>query len=194
VPAHRSACGHRPVWGTLSRMLRSAGLLISLAALLAAGCSIEDYDPATDAIDPLDLAVARVREAVAAAHAGDPLVLTARCENHLYGVDDLDDTIARLVAYRDAGADCVYAPGLTAADAIARVVAETGIAVNVLALPPGPPVPELARLGVRRVSTGSLLTSAAYGALVTAAEELRGPGTSTYAARGLPADARRAFG
>jgi 2-methylisocitrate lyase-like PEP mutase family enzyme len=143
----------------------------------------------------LEIAVERVVEAVAAAHGqSDPLVLTARAENHLYGLDDLDDTIARLVAYRDAGADVVYAPGLTDGAAIARVVDEVGIPVNVLALVTTPPIPELAALGVRRISTGSLLASAAYGALATAARELQGPGTSEYARRGLTADDRRAFG
>jgi 2-methylisocitrate lyase-like PEP mutase family enzyme len=166
-----------------------------LAAAGAAGCSIEDYDPSTDAIAPLERAVEHVREAVAAAQAlDDPLVVTARCENHLYGHDDLDETIARLVAYRDAGADVVYAPGLVSSDAIERVVREIGVPVNVLALAACPPVGELARLGVRRVSTGSLLTSAAYGALVAAAAELRDEGTSTYTTRGLPLAARGAFG
>ena len=109
-----------------------------LAAAGAAGFSIEDYDPATGAIDDIDLAAARVAEAAEAAHARDePLVLTGRAENHIRGVDDLDDTIARLSAYRDAGADVVYAPGLTRSTDIAKVVA-LGIPVNVLALPGGP--------------------------------------------------------
>lgn len=165
-----------------------------LADAGAAGCSIEDFNPATGRIEPLEVAVTRVGATVAAAHElDDPIVVTARCENHLYGVDDLDDTIARLVAYVGAGADVVYAPWLKDGDAIARVVRETGIPVNVLAAPGVPPVPELGRLGVRRVSTGSLLASAAYGALVTAADELVGPGTSTYIARGLSVEARSAF-
>jgi 2-methylisocitrate lyase-like PEP mutase family enzyme len=80
-----------------------------LAEAGAAGFSIEDYDPARDAIDDVEVAAERVR--VAAEAKGD-LVLTGRAENHLHGVDDLDDTIARLLAYRDAGADVVYAPEL----------------------------------------------------------------------------------
>ncbi len=85
-----------------------------LAEAGAAGCSIEDYDPATGAIDDVGLAAERVAIAAEAAHGLDePMVLTGRAENHIRGVDDLDDTIARLIAYRDAGADCVYAPGLT---------------------------------------------------------------------------------
>ena len=107
-----------------------------LAEAGAAGCSIEDYDPATGALDDVALAAERVAEAAEAAQALDPpLVLTARAENHLRGVDDLEDTIARLVAYRDAGADCVYAPGLTDLGQIARLVEAVGIPVNVLARP-----------------------------------------------------------
>ena len=105
-----------------------------------------------------------------------PLVLTARAENHLHGVDDLDDTIARLVAYRDAGADVVYAPGLRDLAAIGRVVEDVGVPVNVLALPVGPSVSELAAAGVRRVSTGGALARAAYGALLAGAAELRDRG------------------
>ncbi len=167
-----------------------------LAEAGASGFSIEDYDPATGRMDALDVAAQRVAEAAAAAHSGpDPLVLTARAENHIRGVDDLDDTIERLSAYRDAGADAVYAPGLVDLDRIARVVSEVGIPVNVLALPGGPAIGELASVGVRRVSTGSLLASAAYGALVAGARELRDAGTSRYGASGLPREAAsRAFG
>ena len=132
--------------------------------------------------------------ATAAAAKGD-VVLTARCESHLYGGDDIDDTIARLVAYRDAGADAVYAPGLTDLGQITAVVEAVGVPVNVLALPTAPPVAELESAGVRRVSVGSLLTAAAYGALVAGARELLDEGTSTYAAGRVPRDlVERAFG
>ena len=162
-----------------------------LADAGAAGCSIEDYDPAADRILDLDTAAERVAIAAEAA----PLVLTARAENHLHGVDDLDDTIARLVAYREAGADVVYAPGLSTLDAIERVVREVGVPVNVLALPSGPSVAELETAGVRRVSTGGALARYAYGALLTAAAELRDRGTSRYGEGGAPAEAlREAFG
>lgn len=159
----------------------------------AAGISIEDYDPASG-IDPLATAAERVAAAadVARRHG---VVLTARAENHLYGVDDLDDTVARLRAYRDAGADVVYAPGLRSLDAIARVVAEVEAPVNVLAGPKVPPIDELAAVGVRRVSTGGALAYAAYGAMVAAAEELRDLGTSTYTSAALSSRSRqRAFG
>ncbi len=145
----------------------------------AAGCSIEDYDPQLNAIDPLDVAVERVAAAAEAARRHG-VVLTARAENHLYVIDDLDDTITRLCAYREAGAEVVYAPGLVDRSAIASVVEGVGVPVNVLAMRHGPTVAELAAIGVRRVSTGGSLARAAYGALVTAARELQGAGTSTY--------------
>ena len=157
-----------------------------LADAGAAGCSIEDYDPETGRID--DPGAAAERVGVAAEAARGRLVLTARAENHLYAAGDLDDTIARLVAYRDAGADVVYPPGLTALDDIRRVVESVVVPVNVLALRAGPSVGELADAGVRRVSTGSGLARAAYGAFVAAAEELRDSGTSEYAAQNLSSD------
>jgi 2-methylisocitrate lyase-like PEP mutase family enzyme len=162
-----------------------------IAGTGAAGFSIEDYDPVADRIDPLREAVARV-EAAAEVAASTGLVLTARAENHLYGVMDLDDTIVRLQAYRDAGAQVVYAPGLVALDAIARVVREVGVPVNVLALRPGPAVRELASVGVRRVSTGGALAFAAYGALVRAGRELLEDGTSGYVDGAVEGELRRA--
>ncbi|MFK7916725.1 MAG: isocitrate lyase/phosphoenolpyruvate mutase family protein [Ilumatobacter sp.] len=159
-----------------------------LAGTAAAGFSIEDYDPQLDAIRPVADAAERVE---AAKRAGGDLVLTARAENHLYGAGDLDDTIHRLEAYRDAGADVVYAPGLTTPSEIERAVA-VGVPVNVLALPGTPTVPQLGELGVARVSVGSLFAWAAYGAMVSAATELFGPGTSTYANGLLDAELRDA--
>ena len=158
-----------------------------LAEAGASGCSIEDYDPATGGIDDIELASARIAEAAGAAHEAG-MVLTGRCEHHIRGVDDLDGTIERLVAYRDAGADCLYAPGLTELDDIRRVVDEVGAPVNVLALVAAPPIGELEAVGVRRISTGSLLAGAAYGALVTGARELLDEGTSAYAAGHVPRD------
>jgi 2-methylisocitrate lyase-like PEP mutase family enzyme len=150
-----------------------------IAAAGAAGCSIEDYDPASDAIDALEVAAERVAAAAATARRHG-LVLTARAENHLHGVHDLEDTIARLRAYREAGAEVLYAPGLADAAQIGQVVEQGGGPLNVLALGAGPSVPELAALGVRRVSTGGGLARAAYGALVAAARELKDAGTTTY--------------
>jgi 2-methylisocitrate lyase-like PEP mutase family enzyme len=152
----------------------------------AAGCSIEDYDPGRGQID--DVGVAAERVGVAAEAARGTLVLTARAENYLYGLGDLDNTLSRLIAYRDAGADVVYAPGLTDLGDIRRLVEAVGVPVNVLALRTGPSIGELESVGVRRVSTGSGLARAAYGAFVAAAEELRDSGTSEYAARNLSSD------
>jgi len=164
-----------------------------LADAGAAGCSIEDYDPAANAIDDVAVAAERVGLAADAAHRlPAPMVLTARAENHLHGVDDLDDTISRLLAYTAAGADVVYAPGLRDLDQIAAVVEAVGVPVNVLALRGGPPVDELASVGVRRVSTGSLPAVAAYGVLKTAATELLTDGTSTYGEGALSHDELRA--
>jgi 2-methylisocitrate lyase-like PEP mutase family enzyme len=164
-----------------------------LAEAGAAGFSIEDYDPRSGAIDEVGRAAERVAEAAEAARARDePLVLTGRAENHIRGVDDLDDTIARLLAYRDAGANVVYAPGLTELEQIARVVDAVGIPLNVLALPTGPSLGELASAGVGRISTGSLLASAAYGALLAGAHELIENGTSRYAESGVPSDVFKA--
>lgn len=143
-----------------------------LAEAGAAGCSIEDYDPQAEAIVGFDDAVAAVREAADACRAHD-LVLTARAENHLYGVEDLGDTIGRLTAYREAGAEVVYAPGLVDAADIERLVREVGAPVNVLAMPGTPSVSELAALGVRRVSTGGALQTTAYAAALEHAVQLR---------------------
>ena len=150
-----------------------------LADAGAAGCSIEDYDPARGAIDGVDVAAERVAAAAEAAHRHG-LVLTARAENHLYGIHDLDDTIARLRAYRRAGADVVYAPRLVEAEDMRRIVDAVDAPVNVLAMRSTPPVPVLRDMGVRRVSTGGWLARAAYGAVVAGARELQSEGTSTY--------------
>jgi 2-methylisocitrate lyase-like PEP mutase family enzyme len=154
---------------------------MALAAGLA-GCSIEDATGRRDEpVYDLDLAVGRVEAAVARAHAGPVhLVLTARAENHLHGRDDLDDTIERLCAYRAAGADVVYAPGLVDLDAIARVVEAVDGPVNVLALPGAPPVADLALAGVARISVGGAFAFVALGAVVEAARELRERGTYGY--------------
>lgn len=146
-----------------------------LAAAGASGISIEDWDPRARRIEDREVATERV--AAAATVADDHgIVLTARCENHLRGVTDLDDTIARLCAYRDAGAHCVYAPLLPDLDAIARVVDATQAPLNVLLRPGGPTRDELAAVGVRRLSVGGWLAQVAYGALVEAAERLQESG------------------
>lgn len=170
-----------------------ARLVDALGQVGAAGVSIEDYAPGNGLYGVAD-AVDRIGAASAEARLHG-ITLTARAENHLYGVDDLDDTIGRLIAYRDAGADVVYAPGLTAPGDIRRVVASVGCPVNVLVLPGGPTVPELSALGARRVSTGGWLAWSAYGAAMRAARELAGPGTLGFLADTLPSPERdAAFG
>ena len=111
------------------------------------------------------------------------MVLTARAENFLHGRPDLADTIARLQAYQEAGADVLYAPGLTDLADIRSVVTSVDRPVNVLALPAGPPVAELAAAGVRRISVGGAFAFAAYGTLIEAARELLDQGTYGYWAK-----------
>jgi 2-methylisocitrate lyase-like PEP mutase family enzyme len=147
-----------------------------------AGGSIEDWSRDQAAIYDLDVAVARVAAAADVAHAGDSKwVLTARAENYLHGRPDLDDTIARLQAFQAAGADVLYAPGLTTLDEINTLVAAVDRPVNVLALPGVPSVPELAAIGVRRVSIGGAFSYVALAALGAAAKEFLERGTYGFA-------------
>jgi 2-methylisocitrate lyase-like PEP mutase family enzyme len=163
-----------------------------------AGCSIEDSTGDQHApIYEKSLAVERIAAASAAAHSGPRhLVLTARCENYLHGRPDLGDTIDRLLRFQEAGADVLYAPGLTAVDDIAAVVDAVDRPVNVLLLPGGPSVAELTDLGVRRISVGGAFAWAALAGLVEAARELKEDGTmGFFAAVAEGRDAvRKAFG
>ena len=160
-----------------------------------AGCSIEDFTGRPeDPIYDVSLAEERMAAASEAAHAGPvSLVLTGRAENYLHGHPDLEDTIARLQAYQRAGADVLYAPGLTRLDDIRQVVTSVDRPVNVLARPGGPTVSELAGAGVARVSVGGALCFAAIGAVVEAAHELQDHGTYGFMERAaLGAKAARA--
>ncbi len=152
------------------------------AAAGIVGGSIEDATGRADApIYEINLAVDRIHAAAEAAHALNfPFTLTARCENYLHGRPDLDDTILRLRAYQKAGADVLYAPGLTRLDDIAAVVRAVDRPVNVLA-GPSLTVADLAALGVRRVSVGSALARAALTGFLAAAREMRERGTFSYA-------------
>lgn len=158
----------------------------SAAALGVVAGSIEDATGrAEDPVYSFDLAVKRVRAAVAAARALPfPFTLTARAENLLWGRPDLDDTVRRLQAYAEAGADVLYAPGLKTADEVARVVrAVAPKPVNVVMGLSGSTLDmaELTALGVRRVSLGSSLARAAYGELLRAATAARDTGRFDYA-------------
>jgi 2-methylisocitrate lyase-like PEP mutase family enzyme len=153
-----------------------------------AGCSVEDFAGRAAATPIYDLGLARDRVVAAteAAHAGPrQLVLTARAENYLHGRPDLADTIGRLQAYQEAGADVLYAPGLSQLDDIRQIVSSVDRPVNVLALPGGPTVAELAETGVRRISVGGAFAYAALGAVVEAARELREEGTYGFWERAL---------
>jgi 2-methylisocitrate lyase-like PEP mutase family enzyme len=162
-----------------------------------AGCSVEDFAPGrSDTIYPLAEARQRVAAAVEAAHSGGVhLVLTARAENYLHGRPDLADTITRLQAYQEAGADVLYAPGLTAAGDIRSVINSLDRPLNVLVLPGVPPVAELAALGVARISVGSHFARVATAALVDAGRELIESGSYGWLPQsGAGADvARRVF-
>jgi 2-methylisocitrate lyase-like PEP mutase family enzyme len=156
-------------------------LRLALQAGLA-GCSVEDFTGRKDApIYDAGLATERIAAAAAVAHDGPVrLVLTARAENYLHGLPDLADTIGRLQAYQEAGADVLYAPGLSRPEDIRRVVAAVDRPLNVLAVPGAPSVSELAAAGVGRVSVGGAFAFTALGAVVEAARELLDQGTYSY--------------
>lgn len=163
--------------GETVRLAASTGL---------AGASVEDWSGTPDGgIYPFDEAVERVVAAVDAARSGVArIVLTARAENHIRGVDDLDDTVRRLQAFAEAGADVVYAPGLTDLDDIRRVVDAVDVPVNVLARRGGPGVAELADAGVARISVGGSFAFVGLAAVAGAARELIEDGTLGFTARG----------
>lgn len=152
------------------------------------GGSIEDATGDPDApIYEISHAVERIGAAAEAAR-GLPFLLTARAENYLWERPDLDDTIARLRAFSDAGADVLYAPGLPDLDAIGTVCRSVDKPVNVVMGLGGRnySVVELSSVGVRRISVGGSLARAALGAMMRAAEEIASKGTFTYAADAIP--------
>jgi 2-methylisocitrate lyase-like PEP mutase family enzyme len=152
------------------------------------GASIEDATGRIeDPIYPLNLSIERVKAAVSAARGLPfPFMLTARAENFLHGRPDLEDTIRRLEAFADAGADVLYAPGLTTREEISAVVkAVAPKPVNVLA-GGALSLADLADLGVKRASLGSALARAAYGALLHAAEEIQRKGSFTFEEKAVP--------
>jgi 2-methylisocitrate lyase-like PEP mutase family enzyme len=160
------------------------------AAAGAVGGSIEDmsHDP-DHPIYEHPHAAERIRAAAEAAHALPfPFTLTARAENYLVGRPDLKDTIQRLQSYQQAGADVLYAPGLTTKQDIASVVSSVDRPVNVVMGLQGAQLTlaELSAIGVRRVSVGSALSRAALGAFLRAAQEMRDHGTFTFAEDAVP--------
>jgi len=172
-----------------------ARTVAAAATLGLAGCSVEDYS--RDEGAPIyDRGLAAERVAAAAEAAAGQLVLTARAENFLHGRAELADTIARLQSYQEAGADVLFAPGLTRPEDIKAVIGAVDLPVNVLLLPQGPTVRELGALGVSRISVGGTFAFAALGALALAARELLGADRYTFWERaGNGRDlARQAFG
>jgi len=157
------------------RLAAAAGLV---------GGSIEDSTTRRD--DPiyeLERAVERIRAAADVARALPfSFTLTARAENYLFGRRDLNDTIKRLQAYQQAGADVLYAPGLASKEDIAAVVSSLDRPVNVLMGLAGVSLSlaELSEIGVKRVSVGSVLSRVALGAFLRAAQEMRDHGTFTF--------------
>jgi 2-methylisocitrate lyase-like PEP mutase family enzyme len=184
-----------PVSGDLENGFHDspAGVAETITLAAAAGLvggSIEDAttDPAHP-IYAMHLAADRIRAASEAARALPfPFTLTARAENYLHGRPNLHDTIQRLQAYQEAGADVLFAPGLTTAEQITAVISSVDRPVNVLAgsLPPQLDHAALSNLGVKRISVGSALTRAALAAFLRAAREMASNGTFTFTADAVP--------
>ena len=159
------------------------------AATGLAGGSVEDStgDPAKPIFD-FDLAVERVRAAVAAARAQPiPFMLTARAENLLHGRKDMADTIKRLQAFEAVGADVLYAPGLSTIEEVRAVVTAVKKPVNVLMIGAAKEFTQasLAAAGVKRISVGGGLSRIAYGAVLTAAQEMKDKGTFSFTFSGV---------
>ena len=166
----------------------SAALAITLVAGAGAvGGSIEDYDPA-GRIYELRHAAERIAAAAEAVRGlGFPFMLTARAENHIRGNPDLADTVTRLQAYEEAGADVLYAPGLRSAEEIRAVCQAVATPVNVLAVPELS-FAEIVAAGAQRVSVGGALTWVALAAMADAAEAIREAGDFSALAARLPLD------
>jgi 2-methylisocitrate lyase-like PEP mutase family enzyme len=164
----------------------AAALAITrVAAAGAVGGSIEDWDP-DGRLYELDHAVERVAAAVEAARSlGFPFTLTARAENHLRGNPDLQDTIARLRAFEEAGADVLYAPGLRTMPEIRAVCTAVSKPVNVLAVA-GYSLAELVAGGAQRISVGGGLTWVAVSAMASAAVGIRDQGDFSWLAAKVP--------
>jgi methylisocitrate lyase len=168
-----------------------AGNVAQAAATGVAGISIEDSTG--DAANPLfdfHLSVERIRAArKAIQESGHDILLIGRSEGFIVGRPDLRETIHRLTAYAEAGADCLYPPGVRKKEDIAAVVqAVAPHPVNILVSSDFTTVAELAALGVRRISVGGALARAAWGGFLEAATEIAQHGTFTGLARGVPFD------
>jgi 2-methylisocitrate lyase-like PEP mutase family enzyme len=159
-----------------------------------AGCSIEDHtgEPGRP-IYEFSHAVERVAAAVEAARAlKRDFVFTARAENFLWGRADIDDTVKRLQAFEQAGADVLYAPGLSDVETVKTICSALSKPVNVLIVPAFT-VQALAEAGARRISLGSKLTTFAFGMLETASREMLREGTFGFTRAGMPFDRAQAL-
>ena len=166
---------------------RAATAVARVAGAGAVGGSIEDYDPG-GRIYEVGHATERIAAAAEAAHGlAFPFMLTARAENHIRGNPDLADTIARLQAYEGAGADVLYAPGLSTVEEIRTVCAAVSRPVNVLALP-SLSLAEIFEAGAQRVSVGGGLAWVALAAMASAATAIRDTGDLSVLASDLPLD------
>lgn len=174
--------GHEPdVCAETIRLSAEAGLV---------GGSIEDATGnADDPIYGLEAATERIAAASEAAKA-QPFryLLTARCENYLHGQADLQDTIKRLQAYQDAGADVLFAPGLQTAEEVRTVCSEVDRPVNVLFGPwkESATIAEVAEMGAKRISVGGALAAVAYKALIEVGREMLDSGTMDWRAQLKP--------
>jgi 2-methylisocitrate lyase-like PEP mutase family enzyme len=162
----------RNVGATVKMILRAGAI----------GINLEDGSHATGQLAPVPAQLAKLKAARETAEGLQvPLVINARTDALLYAPGDaaakMRETIERLTAYRDAGADCVYPMGLTDPESIATIVSALDFPVNVMVRRGLPPVPELERLGVKRISFGPSASYATFGLLKRASEEIRGPGT-----------------
>jgi 2-methylisocitrate lyase-like PEP mutase family enzyme len=159
-----------------------AATIVDAVALGLAGGSVEDFTRnRDDPIYELGHATERVRAAAEAAHKGPVnFVLTARAENYLHGRKDLADTIARLQAYQEAGADVLFAPRVVDPVELRQLLAAVDVPVSVLITPDAPTIGELAELGVSRISVGGAIAAATYGFAVEAVKELQQQGTANY--------------
>ncbi|MGE3832335.1 MAG: oxaloacetate decarboxylase [Parvibaculaceae bacterium] len=156
----------------------------------AVGGSIEDASGDPDApIYPVEFAAERIQAAAEAARkTGIPFMLTARAENYLNGRPDLADTIARLQAYQEAGADVLFAPGVSKKEEIAELVRSLDRPVNVImgGKGIGLTVEDLSELGVKRISIGSAFARTALAAFMNAAREVQAQGTFQFGERTVP--------
>ena len=142
----------------------------------AAGLNFEDTDHDAGRESLVEPAVHAERVAAIKAAVGDALVVNARVDTYLIGSKDFDDAVARATAYRDAGADSIFVPGVTDEETIARLVDAIDAPLNVLARPETPPLPRLRELGVRRVSVGGGALRAVLRQLRVIGDELNGDG------------------